>query len=292
VWVEFVLPRAAEIVRSYDTPVTLRQVFYRLWSLPMDDPARLYQATDYTALANRSADAREDPEWQDGQPFPDLADHGRLIRRLAAWDSPSDAVKDAIDSYHRDRTMGQETAIYLGVEKEGLVAQLTSWFSYLGVPILCLRGYSSQTYTAVVSRHVAQDSRKSVLLYAGDLDADGEFILERFVEKTNFDRVIPVAVTREQIKEFDPPVLPGKATSKRAPAFTQKYGSLFQVETDALTPEQLRGLFQTQIDKLVNLDLIAPILEQEERDKKKLRGARRLVRGGFRKRVERAAARL
>lgn len=46
-WQREVLPVAREMVESYETGVTLRQLFYRLVSLPHDDPARLPNQQSY-----------------------------------------------------------------------------------------------------------------------------------------------------------------------------------------------------------------------------------------------------
>ena len=40
----------------------------------------------------------------------------------------------------------QTVSLYLGVEKAGIVEQLQEWFGDLGVPVLALGGYGSQTY--------------------------------------------------------------------------------------------------------------------------------------------------
>jgi hypothetical protein len=63
--------RAAEIARSYATPVTLRQLFYRLVAeLLIPNTLRYYKA-----LSRQTARARR----QDG--FPSLIDQGRSIER-------------------------------------------------------------------------------------------------------------------------------------------------------------------------------------------------------------------
>ena len=45
--------------------------------------------------------------------------------------------------------------IYLAVEKAGIQAQLWSWFADLGLPILALGGYGSQSYKDRIKRDVA-----------------------------------------------------------------------------------------------------------------------------------------
>ena len=58
--------------------------------------------------------------------------------------------------------------VCLGVEKAGLVAQLSAWYGELGISIVALRGYSSQTLVDEVRL-----SALDVMLYAGDYDPSG-----------------------------------------------------------------------------------------------------------------------
>lgn len=131
-----ILERAAMIVQSYDTGVTLRQLFYRL----VAEEVIPNRQTTYKALSRETAQARRDG-W-----FPDLFDRTRAIHRAQTFTSPDDARQWLKDRYRRDRTEGQPFAVYLAVEKHGLVEQLRDWFGGYGVPILSLGGYSSQTY--------------------------------------------------------------------------------------------------------------------------------------------------
>src|SRR5215210_5197269 len=66
-----ILERAAEIVWSYDTSVTLRQLFYRLVSKQVIPNT----TTAYKRLSSLTAEARRQDE------FPDLIDRGRTIHR-------------------------------------------------------------------------------------------------------------------------------------------------------------------------------------------------------------------
>src|SRR5262245_29902423 len=138
-WPEL-LGRAAEIVASYDTLVTLRQLFYRLVAellLPNTTNA-------YKALSKHTAEARRVGT------FPPLMDRGRTIHRYATFGGVDEARLWLQTIYRRDRTDGQNVSLYLGVEKAGIVAQLQEWFGDLGIPILALGGYSSQTHEAAV----------------------------------------------------------------------------------------------------------------------------------------------
>jgi hypothetical protein len=256
---EIILRRAAEIVRSYSTRVTLRQLHYRLVS------EQVYPNTQsaYKGLSSKSAQARRDG-W-----FPALLDRGRVIHEYATWESPRAAVEQAFTTYRRDRTAGQDKSLYLGVEKAGMVVQLQSWFGQpLGIPILALGGYSSQSYVDQVSWHATRDERPAVLLYAGDYDPSGEDIDRDFTERCDvWNDVVRVALTDEQVTSYGLPPNPGKATDSRAGAFIARHGELVQVELDALDPTDLQALFQAQIDERWDTSKYEAVLERERRDR-------------------------
>ncbi len=270
-----IVEQAEQIVTSYDTPVTLRQLFYRLVSaqiLPNTQSA-------YVQLSSRTAAARRDGG------FPPLLDRGRSIHRPTHFDGVADALAAIRYAYRLDRTYGQDVSLYLGVEKAGLVNQLTAWFGDLGLPVLALGGYSSQTYVDDVrgdvrayrtgGRLIAEyeswkDSpywRPAVLLYAGDFDPSGEDIDRDFVERSGcFDKVERIALSRAQVDEFNLPPNPGKTTDSRARQFIERHGELMQVEIDAVDPLTLRGLFQTAIDTYWNDNAYRAVLVQERDD--------------------------
>lgn len=262
-----IVAQAAAIVRSYDTPVTLRQLFYRLVSAQVIPNTQ----SAYAQLSSRTAEARREGG------FPALLDRGRSIHRPEHFDDPADALESLRHWYRRDRTAAQDVSLYLGVEKAGLVNQLTAWFGDLGLPVLALGGYSSQTYVDDVRQDVrrqrlqerspAEMQRPAVLLYAGDFDPSGEDIDRDFVARTDcFDKVERIALSRSQVDEFRLPPNPGKTTDTRAGKFIERHGQLMQVEIDAVDPVTLRGLFQTAIETYWNTDAYQSVLEQEQHD--------------------------
>ena len=259
-----VLTEAEEIVYSYSTGVTLRQLFYRLVAvhrLPNTQSA-------YKGLSSRTAEARR------AGTFPDLIDRGRQIHRHAHWASPKVALAALARQYRRDRTAGQDESLYIGVEKAGLVMQLESWFGELGIPILALGGYSSQTYVDEVVEDVEGQDRPAVLLYAGDFDPSGEDIDRDFTARTGcFDKVIRVALNVTQVTEYNLPPAMGKRTDSRAGRFIDRHGTLVQVELDALPPDVLEALYREAIEDFWDVSAYESVLEVETAERAQLRGA-------------------
>jgi len=283
-----IVARAAEIVESYDTPVTLRQLYYRLVSEQLIENKN----TNYKRLSAVTAEARRAGN------FPELSDRGRSIHRSLHFDSAEDAVDATLRWYRLDRTVGQDVSLYLAVEKAGLVTQLRSWFGGLGVPILALGGYSSQTYVDEIVDDVYRqprpesppieewpdgwpDHRPAVLLYAGDYDPSGEDIDRDFTERTGcWAEIVRVALNAEQVQEYGLPPNPGKATDSRAAAFVARHGELVQVEIDALPPETLRSLFQTAIAEFWEASPYDRVRTREQDDRAELRRVAAALRDG------------
>ena len=256
------LEQAAAIVRGYDTLVTLRQLFYRLVAAVL-----LPNTTNaYKSLSRYTAEARR------AGTFPALMDRGRTIHRYQTFSSATEARRWLQGIYRRDRTEGQTVSLYLGVEKAGIVEQLREWFGDLGVPVLALGGYGSQTYVDDVIADVAGMHRPAVLLYAGDHDPSGEDIDRDFTARTDcWDEVRRVALTAAQVTQYALPPQPGKDTDSRAAGFIARHGRLVQVELDALPPDVLRTLYANAIADFWNNDAYDAALEREARERRTLK---------------------
>jgi len=268
-----ILVHAAAIVRSYNTRVTLRQLFYRL----VADQTLRNTRSEYGQLSAKTAQARRDG-W-----FPQLMDRTRRIERwYPMFGSTDEGLRWLKDRYRRDRTEGQEYSIYLAVEKAGIVNQLDEWFGdEYGIPILPLQGYSSQSFVDEVRSDVFKyrwnvpsgehEARPSVLIYAGDFDPSGEDIDRDFDERTQcWDYVHRVALLPEQIEEYNLPPAMGKASDSRAGAFIAKHGELIQVELDAIPPDTLRELYEEKIVEYWDMDTWQDVMDREAEERESL----------------------
>ncbi|MFJ9944954.1 hypothetical protein [Streptomyces erythrochromogenes] len=93
------------------------------------------------------------------------------MREMPAW-------------FRLDRTAGQEHALYVAAEKDTLRQQLTGWLEFAGIPVLVVRGFSSQSYADIVRDRVAYEQRAAHLAVVGDFDCSGEDIKRDWVERT------------------------------------------------------------------------------------------------------------
>ncbi|MER7810388.1 hypothetical protein [Streptomyces sp900116325] len=168
--------RARDIVTGYgEMGCTLRQVHYRLVAeglIPNTPPT-------YRRLSSRLAQARRDGR------FPDLIDTLRELHVPPAWADTRDFLGDVADWFALDRTAGQKAALYVAAEKDTLRRMFTGWLADLGIPVLVVRGFSSQTFVDIVRACTARDPRPAVLLYVGDFDRSGDDIQRDWVARTN-----------------------------------------------------------------------------------------------------------
>jgi hypothetical protein len=258
-----VLAQSRTIIDTYFTLVTLRQLFYRLVAAQLLPNT----ANAYKALSRHTAEARR------AGTFPALMDRGRTIHRYQTFASPKQARHWIQQIYRRDRTEGQQYSVYLGVEKAGIVEQLREWFGALGVPILALGGYGSQTYVDDVVADVDDGRRPAVLLYAGDFDPSGEDIDRDFIKRTNcWHEVRRVALTDAQVKEYDLPPQMGKDTDSRAQGFIARHGRLVQVELDALPPDILRAFYADALADFWNDNVHDRAVSLEATERRTLEG--------------------
>jgi hypothetical protein len=263
-----IIERAKEIVENSEIMLTLRALFYRLVSegfIPNVQSA-------YKRLSALTAEERRQGT------FPDLEDRGRQIHRRASCASPQHALEWLTRVYRKDRIEGQPVNLYIGTEKNGMVPQLQAWFDILGVPMLGLGGYPSQTYLDEIRRHAMAEYRRTkrrpVLLLAVDFDPSGEDMVRDFDERTgHLFEIVHVALTEEQARDFGLPFDPGKEEDPWAESFRQRHGGLWQVELDALfgiAPDTLRDLFLAAMEPYRDVSTFADVLAEEDADRAEL----------------------
>ena len=269
-----ILGQVNEILAEYEDylPLTVRQIFYRLVA------AYMYEKTDkaYDRLADYIVRARR----AEILPFAYIRDDGVVQANIDWFDSPEDFWNDAglrAKEYRRDRQEGQDHRLELWCEAAGMLPQLARVANEFSVPVFSSGGFSSLSAVRhIVDRAVRRD-HSTVLLHVGDFDPSGVSVFESvaadvvaFFERDRIlasQEIIPirVALTADQVAEYDLPTAPAKSTDRRSSSWS---GGTCQLE--ALAPDQLAEIVKTAILEWFDEDELADQVEQEDQDRDEL----------------------
>lgn len=271
--------------------MTLRQLYYQLVSRDVIPN----QQKEYSKLSTLLKEGRMGGivDWDA------IEDRLRNPETPSSWDTPQEIMDTVIRQYQKPRMEGQENYLEVWVEKDALSGVLSRVTEKYHVPILVNRGYSSasamhEAYTRF--RGAWEKDQKIKILYLGDHDPSGidmirdieDRIIEFFWGLLQADKiedgakeilytdhnldfeVIPIALTRAQINQYNPPPNPAKMTDPRSGEYVKINGKV-SWEVDALRPDVLHKILEDTILNHIDSDMYEEVLDAEKADKKKLK---------------------
>lgn len=253
--------------KKKDIRITLRQLYYQL-------VARGFipnQSNEYHNLSVLMTNARYCGliDWDA------IEDRIRVPYRHVQFDDIKELIETAKNSYRLDRWQDQEYYVELFTEKDALSSILISIVDKYHMYFSVNRGYDSSTAIYDASkRFLDNHDKKPILLYFGDHDPSGldmvRDIKKRLIELGCKDiTVIHVALTTEQVKQYNPPPNVVKKADKRAGWYTKIFGNECW-EVDALPPDVMISLVDSEIKKYVDIEKMNLIIKQEEADIERL----------------------
>ena len=264
-----------EIIISYQEQgyrLTLRQLYYQLVSRDVIPN----NVKEYGKLSNLLKEGRMAGivDWDA------IEDRLRKPDRPPHWDSPAEILEACISQYRCDRMEGQPIYLEVWVEKDALSGVLKRVTEKYGINIVVNRGYSSATAMHDAHIRFAHEIRKTGaneirVIYIGDFDPSGQDMIRDITERIEefggrYDfSIMPIALTWDQISEYDPPPNPAKITDPRAKAYIERHGDQ-SWEVDALPPEVLHKLLEDQIWWNLDQDKFEEMKRQEQEHIKKL----------------------
>ena len=236
--------------RAAGYTMTLRQVYYQLVAKAIiENTERSYKNVGNLINNGRLAGYID---WSA------IEDRTRDLRKQPAWESPAQILEVAAQQYQRNLWETQEHYLEVWVEKDALIAVVESAASRWNVPCFSCRGYTSQTAMHDAAMRFigkAEQGKNCVLVYLGDHDPSGLDMTRDIYERlAGFGATVAVnriALNRDQIDLYKPPVNPAKITDSRAKAYIAEHGE-HSWELDALPPQIIDGLITGAIK--VNLD--------------------------------------
>lgn len=269
--------RCIIIIENYQAQgyrLTLRQLYYQLVSRNIiTNTERSYQNLSRMVSNGRLAGLID---WNA------IEDRIRVPRIPLAWTHGArDYVSAHADAYRLDRNEGQTYHIELWVEKDALAGVLAPIAEENDITLLVNRGYSSQSAMWESAERLIeasdQNGKECVLLYLGDLDPSGEDMVRDIRDRLNdiFGStvdVIKLAITPEQVAQYNPPPNSTKMSDSRARAFVAEHGSA-SYEVDALPPPVLNQIVTDAISEYVDPDIRQERLDMEQEHRKLIREA-------------------
>jgi len=267
------IEKANEIIAEYTAEgyeLTLRQLYYQFVARGfIENTEREYKQLgsiiDHGRLAGEI-------DWLS------IVDRTRQVKEHSHWDSPSDILQSAADSYALDSRADQPVYIEVWVEKEALVSVLERACGPLDVPYFACKGYVSQSamWRAAVridDKLRAKQCTKAVILYLGDHDPSGIDMSRDIQDRLDIFgisvSVRRIALNLDQIEQYNPPANPAKVTDSRCANYIAEYGNE-SWELDALDPRTINELISREINGLTKLAARRRLIKKQEKHRAKL----------------------
>lgn len=249
-------------VVSAERPMTVRQVFYRLVTVgKIAKTENEYNSTVCRLLVEMRLN--------DELPFDWIADNTRWMRKPKTHSDLKSMLDLTATTYRRALWDNQEEYVEIWLEKDALSGVIFGITSRWDVPLMVTRGYPSLSFLHEAAEWIDYEDKPTYLYYFGDWDPSGvdiaRVVEDRLTEfaadaEIHFERV---AVTPEQVSQWNLPTRPTKKTDSRSKSFQGA-----SVELDAIPPEELRALVDNCIVRHIDDDKLKKtrIAEESERE--------------------------
>ena len=253
-------------------PLTCRQVFYRLVGAYGYDKSESF----YAKLCHHVANARRARVID----FAALRDDGVTTYAMDHY-ADSDAflagMRAKAQAYRRDLMADQECHVEIWSEAAGMCQQLARIGEDFSIRAYSSSGFDSLTAKKALADRICSIGKPAVILHCGDYDPSGQAIFETVAEDVRafvladrshglidveFHRI---ALTADQVEDFDLPTAPAKASDSRSKNWK---GETCQLE--ALAPDRIAVLVQAAIYGIVDTDLMDEALAVEEVERAQL----------------------
>lgn len=209
-----------------------------------------------------------------------IQDRTRYLRSASYWESPEQIINAAVEGFQRNLWVesGQHYRPEVWVEKDALVGIVGQACDPLHVPYLSCRGYVSQSEMYSAGRRMKihfQRGHTPVVIHLGDHDPSGIDMTRDIQERLSMFaeehvQVRRIALTMDQVQQYDPPPNPAKITDSRSDSYIAEYGEE-SWELDALEPSVLDALITEAVEPYIDRDAWEQAAAVDEADRQRLR---------------------
>ena len=205
-----------------------------------------------------------------------IQDRTRNLKRNYHNIDPGDAVQDALNQFLLDKWDNQQYRPEIWIEKDALIGVIESICIELDVPYFACKGYNSQSEmwrgSMRLLNHI-ENGQTPVIIYLGDHDPSG-IDMTRDIDSRNTlfvshhatnesIKINRIALTWDQIEEYNPPPNPSKESDPRGRGYVGKYGGS-SWELDALEPRVMRDLIRETVDNYTDSHQLQKTMDLEE----------------------------
>jgi len=268
-----------QVINQYSIPLTLRQIYYRLVAGGLIPNRR----SAYNGLSAQLVKAREMREVPESR----IVDRSRSIEDRA-YDSPEDFLDAAIwtteNRFFYRYWKTQDVYCEAWVEKDALAQVIAGAVEELNTIVAPSRGYSSYSYIRDAVRRFQKnrgEAERVVILYFGDHDPSGLDMTRDLQDRFNaYSRgflftveVKRIALSFDQVQEYDLIPNPTKITDSRAGGYIAKYGDECW-ELDAIEPDELVRLVRESAEgEVTDWETWDELKVQDEKEREEIRRA-------------------
>ncbi len=244
-----VIVLANEIIEEYQDQgfsLTLRQLYYQFVARDRIENSQ----RSYKRLGSIISDARNAGlvDWEA------IEDRTREVRAMPHWDHPREILRSCAEQFRFDLWKNQEYRPEVWIEKDALVGVFEDVCREFDVPLFSCRGYASLSEVWAAGRRFKEhieNSQVPIVLHFGDHDPSGIDMTRDIGDRLSLYaeedvEVDRLALTYDQIDEYNPPPNPAKVTDSRYVQYSAKWGDE-SWELDALEPTVLAELVRGAI---------------------------------------------
>jgi hypothetical protein len=202
-----------------------------------------------------------------------IEDRTRGVEALSTWDDPKDLLGAAAREFRYDKWENQTVRVEVWYEKDALAGVFEQACAQYEIPHVSTRGYASLSLVYEAAERFKQwddlSGQNVVLLHFTDHDASGIDMTDDLTNRFGADcfdawvDVRRIALTMEQVEQYDPPPNYAKATDSRHEKYILRTGTHECWELDALSPQVLADLVREEVEGLIDSDAWEEATERE-----------------------------
>ena len=253
-------------VLQEDHPQSVRHVFYRMTDPRLAEPVEKSDS-GYRKVQNRIKLLRRSGRL----PYGWIADSTRMGWHTDTYASPAEFIRTHAGAYRADLWQQSDYHVEVWVESRSIAGVVRAVCEEFAVSLYPCGGFASITLCYEAAQYIQyiheETGRHAQILFIGDYDPAGVLInesLERELREhlgdvpMEFDRI---AVTEQQISDWDLPTKPRKKSDKRSLHIKET------VEAEAIPAGMLRNLLRDRIESYLPPHALEVVRTAEESER-------------------------